>query len=183
LTVTSEPPGSSETPVPGSPAADWNPPSIKEEDLTVPPSYSDLTTLPPSVAGQAVEKSSAAILATTPRENIPPKNELDANDRSDIRATSSPGALERQIELERHRNWLEWQRTQRYLMFFGGLMALITVFAFALKYAGLQPKDIAKLTLITFISGISGYGLRTLTTKVWDVISSRDRSNQGRSSR
>jgi hypothetical protein len=197
--VTSEPTGSSEAPVPVSPS-DGDPPTTWEEGVVVPSSYPDLARLPPSrrgqsgkksdvkrtnrsVAGRAAQRSSEALIATTPRENIPPKNELDANDRSDIRATRSAGALERQIKLEQHRDWLEWQRTKRYLVFFGGLIALSTVFAFALKYAGLPPKDVAKLTLLTFISGISGYGLRTLSTKVWYAISSRDRSDQGGSRR
>jgi hypothetical protein len=62
-------------------------------------------------------------------------------------------------------------------------MALCTAFAFGLRYADVPPADVAKLTLLTFVSGISGYGLRTLTTKAWYATSSRNRSSQGGSSR
>jgi hypothetical protein len=151
LTVTSEPAGSSETPLLVPPPADGN----REQYATVP----------------------------SPRESTPPKNELDANDRCEIRATSSEDALDRQIKFERHRNRLEWQRTIRYLLFFGGLIALSVAFALGLKYAGVPPDDVAKLTLLTMVSGISGYGLRTLTAKAWSAISSRNRSSQTESSR
>jgi hypothetical protein len=62
-------------------------------------------------------------------------------------------------------------------------MALCAAFAFGLKYAGVPPEDVAKLTLLTLVSGISGYGLRTLTTKALYAISSRNRSSQDESSR
>lgn len=174
---------------------------MREGDITVPPpSYLDLARPPVSRRGQSVKKrntkrtnrsvggravgeSSAVLPTTTSRENTPPKNELDANDRREIRATRSPGTLERQIKYEEHRELLEWKRTKRYLVLYSGLMALSIVFAIGLKYAGLPPRDIAKFTSLTFISGIGGYGLRTLTTKAWSAISSRDRSNQGGSSR
>jgi hypothetical protein len=165
LTVTSEPTGSSGTPLPDLPSVNKSLPSVKEGDIDVPPP-------PPE-----------ALAALTPREKTPPKNELDASDRSEIRATRSGEALERQIRFEEHRERLESKRTKRYLFLYGGIMALSTVSAIGLKYAGLPPGDIARFTSITFISGISGYSLRTLTTKAWSAISSRDRSNQGGSSR
>jgi hypothetical protein len=171
LTVT-EPAGSSEAPLPVSPSAGGNLTSIGEQNASVPSAY-------PVVA----RLGAADLLGQTPRESTPPKNELDANDRCEIRATSSEGALDRQIKFEKHRDWLEWQRTKRYLLFFGGLMALCAAFAFGLKYAGVPPEDVAKLTLLTLVSGISGYGLRTLTTKALYAISSRNRSSQDESSR
>jgi hypothetical protein len=134
-------------------------------------------------AGRAVGGSSEALAAPTPREKTPPKNELDAGDRSEIRATSSGEALERQIRFEEHRERLESKRTKRYFLLYGGIMALSTVSAIGLKYAGLPSGDIARFASLTFISGISGYSLRTLTTKAWSAISARDRSNQGGSSR
>lgn len=168
MTVTSEPTGSSGTPLPELPSVDESLLSVQEGDIA---------------AGRAVGASSEALTAPTPREKTPPKNELDAGDRSEIRATSSGEALERQIRFEEHRERLESKRAKRYFLLYGGIMALSTVSAIGLKYAGLPPGDIARFASLTFISGISGYSLRTLTTKAWSAISSRDRSNQGGSSR
>ena len=177
MTVTSEPPRPSETPSPAPFTADGSLPATVEKDLT--DSYVDkpVTRTSPS------RRVSADLLAATPREKMPPKNELDADDRRDIRATRSLEALEIQIKLERHRDWLEWQRTKRYLVFYGGLMALTAAFVLGLKYADVPPQDIAKLAFLTIASGISGYGLRALTTKIWYAISSRDTSSQRKSSR
>jgi hypothetical protein len=175
LTVTSEPTGSSGTPLPDLPSVDESLLSAQEGDIA---------------AGRAVGGTSGALASSTPRERTPPKNELDASDRSEIRATSSGEALERQIRfeehrarLEEHRERLESKRTKRYYFLFGGIVALSTVSGIGLKYAGLPPGDIARFVSLTFVSGISGYSLRTLTTKAWSAISSRDRSNQGGSSR
>jgi hypothetical protein len=197
LTVTSEPPGSSGTPLPDLPSVDESLLSAKEGDIAVsPPSYPDVDKPPLSRRGQSGSKGSVkrtnrsvagravgALAAPTPREKNPPKNELDANDRSEIRATRSGRALKRQIKFEEHRERLESKRTKRYLFLYGGIMALSTVSAIGLKYAGLPPGDIARFASLTFISGISGYSLRTLTSKARSAISSRDRSNQDGSSR
>jgi hypothetical protein len=133
----------------------------------------------PSPSGRA----SVDPFAPTPRENTPPRDELDATDRLNIRTTRSVETLEIQIKLDNHREWLAWLRTIRYLIFYGGLVALTAAFALGLKYANVPPQDIAKLTFLALASGISGYGLRALTGKIRNAISSRNTSDQRQSSR
>lgn len=161
MTVTSEPAGSSETSLPG--------PHSPEGDTS-------------SVEDNNALEVLANLSASTPRENTSPKNELDAKDRSEIRATRSADALDLQIKLERHRDWLEWQRIKRHLVFVSGLMALSAAFAFGLKYAGIPPVDVAKLIALGFISGLGGYGLRAVTSKIWSAVSARDPSSQSEKS-
>lgn len=183
MTVTSEPAGSSETSLPVSLSPDGNIPSPGEKNAPVVPVHLEVAEAPPSATNQRDGEASGPFFASTPREKTSPKNELDAKDRSEIRATSSPGALDLQIQFERHRDWLEWQRTKRLLVFVAGLMALSAAFTFGLKYAGVPPVDVAKLTALGFISGLGGYGLHAVTAKVWSTISSRDSSSQRESMR
>jgi hypothetical protein len=197
LTLTSGPTGSSETPLSVSLSADGSTIPIREENVTELSAHPAARKPDPTVAEQLAGGASADLFAPTPRENIAPENELDAKDRSEIRATRSADALdlqikleehhikleEQHIKLEEHRAKLEWQRAIRYLVFVAGLMALSAAFAFVLKYAGMQPNDVAILTILAFISSIIGYTLRAVSSKVWYANSSRDSSNQRESSR
>lgn len=182
MTLTSGPTGSSETSLPASVSADGNILPIEEEHLATSSAYLATVEPPPSVVRQAGEIS-ADLISPTPRENTVPQTELDAKDRCEIRATRSAETLDLQIKLEKHRNWLEWQQTKRHLVVIAGLMAMSGAWAFGLKYAGVQPKDVAKLTGLAFISGIGGYGLHSLRAKVWHAISSRNSPSQRESSR
>jgi hypothetical protein len=183
LTVTSEPAGSSETSLPVSLSPDGDMPSLGEKNSPAVPAHPGITKPPPSATNKQAGEAAGPFFASAPREETSPKNELDAKDRSEIRATSSAEALDLQIQFERHRDWLEWQRTKRHLVFIAGLMTLSAAFACGLKYAGIPPIDVAKITAIGFISSLGGYGLHAVTAKVWSAISSRDSSSQRQSMR
>lgn len=126
--------------------------------------------------------SSDAVFQSTRREETPPKNQLDADDRRDSRATRSETSLDLQIRLENHRNRLEWQRMLRLLVFYGGIVALSGAFAFLLTFAGFSSDEAARIVLAGLVSGISGYGLRGFITKIWDWNSSRKEQDQDKSS-
>jgi hypothetical protein len=107
---------------------------------------------------------------------------LDADDRRDSRATRSKENLELQIELENHRNKLEWQRMLRFLVFYGGILALSGALAFLLIFAGFSSVQAARIIIAGLVSGLSGYSLRGVVAKIWDWNSSRKEQGQDKSS-
>jgi len=114
------------------------------------------------------------------RKDTPPKNQLDANDRLETRATESEEQLTRRMRFERHRNTLAWHETLRNIVFFGGVSALTVVLVFALKTEGLSTEAAYHVALAGMIGGMGGYGLRNLFSKILQRSSSRDERGQSR---
>lgn len=116
------------------------------------------------------------------RENIPPKTILDAEDRRDGRATMSSEDLALLIELEKHRNWLQWQHMFRNLVFYGGIIALTAAFAFLLTIAHFSAQEATRITTYGLVGALGGYGLSSLRTKILPWRSSRgEKENQDKS--
>lgn len=100
----------------------------------------------------------------TPRENLPPEDQLDADDRSLWRATMSDAGLQRHLEVQNNHNRLEWHRMLRHLVFCGGATALSAVVYFLAVHAGLPSEDAARFAIIGLTSTTGGYGLNNLVT-------------------
>jgi hypothetical protein len=113
--------------------------------------------------------------APTVRDDSAPRDQLDANDRREIRATRSQEDLDLQIRLENHDNNLAWQKMLRELVFYGGLTALTGSLAFVLKFAGLSAAEIARIALAGIIGSLGGYGLRGFAGKVFTWMPRRGR--------
>jgi hypothetical protein len=108
------------------------------------------------------------------RVNTPPRTLLDAEDRRDGRATTSPKSLALLIELEQHRNRLQWHHMFRNLVFYGGIIALTAAFAFLLTVAHFSAQEATRITTYGLVGALGGYGLSSLKTKILPWRSSRD---------
>jgi hypothetical protein len=95
------------------------------------------------------------------RESIPPKTQLDADDRRDGRATESPERLALQMALERHRNWLKWQHMLRNLVSYGGIVTVTAACAFLLKVAHFPALEAASIATGGSLSAACGYRVRS----------------------
>jgi hypothetical protein len=134
-----------------------------------------------SRARQTRASSSSTLHQSLWREDIPPTTQLDADDRRDGRATTSPDSLALQIQLEKHRNWLQWQQVFRGLVFYGGIIGLTATFAFMLDIAHFSSQESAHILTYGLISALGGYGIRSLATKLLSRSSRGRKENQDQS--
>jgi uncharacterized PurR-regulated membrane protein YhhQ (DUF165 family) len=98
---------------------------------------------------------------------------VDAEDRRDGRATMSSENLARLIELEKHRNWLQWQHMFRNLVFYGGIIAVTAAFAVLLTVAHFSAEEATRIVTYGLVGALGGYGLSSLKTKILPWRSSR----------